>query len=245
MNSEALQETRGASIPVSALATIADLRCARELRVLVTGERAWLRWNATEEAIVLRLMALSEARIYAKRDGLWYEHGHRLPDFDAPLDSNAFVSMHRAVVPVPIHPQPPAQTPLAPTSLRLVPSEEPHETSAVRCGIRALVRWSASVSSPRLERLSAVFAERTVLVLGRDVPDIPNSRRYWGSRVLIPLGFRAEPALAGPAILGALGVSGEDLLLLERKGYDVVPATAMVSRLTRAHLQLACRRAAR
>lgn len=240
-----LDAIRGASIPVSAVETLADLRSARELFVLLAGQRAWLRWTTVDDTLVLRLMALPDVALYDLRAGLWYPHGRRLPAFDVPLASDGFVEIHRAVVPLPIKPRTPAQSPLAPVTLALVPSAEFRPATALQCGLRTLIRWSDSVSSQRLAGLAGVFAGRTILVIGRDVPAILSGRRYWGSRVLIPLGFRADPALPESVICAALGVTGDDLLILEDDSYDVVPATAIVPHLTRANLRLARERASR
>ena len=46
-----------------------------------------------------------------------------------------------------------------------------------------------------------------MLVIGAPgtLPLLPESVRYWGSELLVPLGFRAEPDLPEAAIRGVAG----------------------------------------
>ena len=55
-----------------------------------------------------------------------------------------------------------------------------------------------------------------MMLLGQRLPTISEGEKFWGNRVLVPLGFRPAPALSESALLGALGVDEGDLLALRQ-----------------------------
>src|SRR4051794_11822569 len=105
MNRMADDPFRAARIPAPALATLADLRREPGIGVIADGEHAWVRWEAGDPRLVLRLMAIPGAELFTLRDGLWYPAGGRLPRFGLPLDDAEAIPLHRAVTPRPVHPE--------------------------------------------------------------------------------------------------------------------------------------------
>ncbi len=86
--------------------------------------------------------------------------------------------------------------------------------------------------------MKAARAEDEVMLLGRGLPVVAGGVRFWGIRVLVPLGFRADPDLPEPALRRSLRVAEDALLVLEADGVEVVPREAF-RRVTRAGLRLA------
>jgi hypothetical protein len=77
-----------------------------------------------------------------------------------------------------------------------------------------------------------------VMLLGQRLPTMSEGEKFWGDRVLTPLGFRPEPDLPESALLVALGVDEGDLLVIEAEGCEVVPRDAFRP-LSRAGFRLA------
>jgi len=77
-----------------------------------------------------------------------------------------------------------------------------------------------------------------VLLLGRPLPPIPGAERFWGGRILVPLGFRTDPEPPEPALCGALGAGDDEFLVLTQEGAETVPLRAFRT-LTRAGVRLA------
>jgi hypothetical protein len=233
-----LDAVRGARLPAAALETLADLRRDPGLAVVLDDQCAWLVWRTADDDLVLRLMAIAGVALYDRRDGLWYSHGSLLPEFGLPLDADEAKGLHAVVVPQPMGPSPPGQPIASPMTLRLVRDARPRPVTALRCTADALARWAETATSARLERLSATWDKSHVLVRGREVPEVLSADRFWGIRILVPLGFRPEPELPEQALLNVLGAEDEDLFLLEPDGCEVVPL-GVFQTLSRASLRLA------
>src|SRR4051794_18492656 len=124
-----------ASLPASALAALADLRREPGVAVTLSGGRAFVRWDPTSEELLRRVFPLEGVELYARRDGLWYRHGHRLPTFGLPLDGEETVPLHRAVTPLPVLPEPTGGEPPGPVELKLVRDVRERGASALMCGL--------------------------------------------------------------------------------------------------------------
>jgi hypothetical protein len=227
-----------ACVHVSALAELVDLRREPGVTVTLAGDRAWIRWDPASGAILRRVLPLPGAELYERRGELWFRHGHRLPSFGLPIQGAEAVPLHRAVLPMPAHPEPPVGVPSPPVELTLVRDGQPRDTSAIRCGLEALGRWAEVATTARLGALRAARSDDRVLLLGRPLPPLAGVERFWGDRVLIPLGFRPEPDLPEPALHRALGADRDTLLVLTSQGAELVPLAAF-NPLTRAGIRLA------
>ncbi len=94
-------ESPGAArLPAASLASLADLRRDLGIGVIADGDHAWIRWEAGDESLSLRLMAIPGAELFVLRDGLWYPAAGRLPRFGLPLDSARPIPMRAGVVSV-------------------------------------------------------------------------------------------------------------------------------------------------
>jgi hypothetical protein len=227
-----------ACLPVSALAELADLRREPGVTVVCAGDRAWVRWEPASEAVLRRVLPLPGAELYERRGELWYRHGHRLPSFGLPVDRDERIPLSTAVLPEPVHPDPPAGVVPGPVSLSLVRDGFPREASALRCRLEVLARWAEMAPTARLDALRAARAGDLVLLVGRPLPPLPEAERFWGAGVLVPLGFRPEPDLPEATLRHALGAGEETSLVLTAEGAEVVPLAAF-GRLSRAGVRLA------
>jgi hypothetical protein len=92
-----------------------------------------------------------------------------------------------------------------------------------------------------IEQLQAARFGDAVLLLGERLPPIAEGERFWGQRVLIPLGFRSEPALPESALREVLEVGPDDIALLGDRRAEVIEGRAL-QQLTRAGVRLAVSR---
>jgi hypothetical protein len=127
---------------------------------------------------------------------------------------------------------------LQPITLSLVHDHRPRHTTGLLCGLSELGRWADGATTARIVSIQAARAGDQVLLLGGKLPLLSGSERFWGERVLVPLGFRAEPALPERALLEAVGAGEDDLLLLGSQGAELVSRKAFQP-LTRAGIRLA------
>jgi hypothetical protein len=231
-------QARCASLPASALAALADLRRNPGLSVAHAGDRVWVTWTPGDEAIVPRLMAIPGVELYDRRDDLWFRRGCRLPSFGLPPDEGEAVPLHRAIVPGPVESILSEGIPPSPARLTLTRDDRVRAASALLCPLVELASWAELATSAQLADLGAARDEDRVLLRGRRLPPIVGGERFWGERVLAPLGFRAEPDLPEPALRRALGTAADMLLVLRAEGVEVVPLDAFRP-LTRAGVRLA------
>jgi hypothetical protein len=232
-----LHDVGCASLPRDELAALAEVRCEAGVTVALDGKRAWVRWQAGDERVLRLVLPVAGVRLYVERGGHWYRHGRHLPDFTFPEDLE-YRPLAHVLVPAPAAiVRPPVVRP-QPVLVRLVADQRPRTTTALVCGLAELERWADTVSSVRLATLRAACCQERVLLRGERLPLLPGGERYWGDRVLLPLGRRPEPELPESALAEALGIGVEELLLLKETGAEGVPCRALQP-LTRAGLRLA------
>ena len=71
-----------------------------------------------------------------------------------------------------------------------------------------------------------------------ELPLLPESVRYWGTDLLVPLGFRADPELPEGAIRRVVGAGDGDLVVLDEEGFELIARDAFKP-LSRAGIRLA------
>jgi len=239
-----MNEVCCASFAAGALAVLADLRARDDIKASVAGGRAWVRWPAGDDNVLLRVLAVEGVELYARRGDRWHRFGAALPAFDFP-EGLEFRPLHAILFPAPVMPVPAGEalrglTPPARLALVLAPDARPRPASALTCTAAELARWADGTPAARLAALEAAWCKGRVLVLGARLPPLASGRRYWGEAVLVPLGFRPEPDLPPGAVRDALGLTAEELLLLDEGSAEVVPRSALRP-LTRARARLAAR----
>lgn len=231
-----LDNVSRARLPLAALPALARLRCLPGVTLRVDGDRAWLHWPAGDERVLRSVLPLAGVELYECRDGLWYSPGRHLPAFDVPADDRG-QPLDRVLFPAPVEPEPTPVPSLRPESLRLVRDARPRPATALRCTLPDLARWAETATTAGLSALAAARSGDRVLLLGRPLPALPGGR-LWGERLLVPLGFRPEPALPEATLLEALGVADDGLVVLGAEAAEVLPRAAFAP-LTRAGVRLA------
>jgi hypothetical protein len=230
-----------ASLPSDSLAALAEVRDEPGVEVALVGARAWVRWPAGKDDVLSRVLPATGALLYERRDGLWYRPGARLPSFDVPVITTAR-PLAQVLTPAPVRPRPADDVMLQPLPLRLVRDDVPRPPAALCCAAAELARWANVATSAALAAVRAATSGSLVLVVGRRLPPLPGAERFWGERVLVPLGWRAAPGWPESALCDALGLGDGELVLLRGVGATAVPADALRP-LTRASARLAAREA--
>jgi len=249
-------DVRCASIPVEQLSLLADLRGRADgVRVSIADGIAWVYWEPESEQmhaiLVRRLMPLPGVRLFTERGGRWYRLGECLPDFGVPVcDGSAGVPLDRIILPTPIQAHRPEGLPAVSLRIRLVRAErsQARPASALRCPLEAIADWAERATSAQLARLQGGWSrgsghgegEAEVQVLGTpgSIPLLPDGVRFWGTDLLIPLGFRADPDLSEPALHRALGAGAGDLAVLDHDGFELI-ARRIFKPISRAGIRLA------
>ena len=245
--SSPLEQVSCARLPAEGLSWLAELRCAPDIIVARAGEHFWLRWPAGGDEILERMLAVPGIELFEQRGTTWYRQGEHLPAFDVPAKLDGTL-LHQVLFPAPLALTPsstessqgkgPAAGRPAPMQLRLVPEELRHPTTALLSELDALARWAENATTAELTALRAARWRSEVLVRGANPPAIEHSKRFWGKRILVPLGLRPEPPLPESALRAALNVTDDQIVLLSPDGADVI-AEDLFQPLTRAGLRMA------
>jgi hypothetical protein len=232
-----LENVSCARLPLASLPALAGLRCRPGVTVRIEGASAWLRWPVDDEGVRRCVQPLAGAELYEIRDGVWYRPGRHLPAFEVADEDGR--PLEGALFPAPVEPEPPPVVALSPQVIRLAPADRPRAATVMHTPLAELGRWADTATTAQLAALRAARSGDRVLLLGRPLPALPGGLRLWGERLLVPLGFRPEPAFPESTLLEALGVGPENLVLLTAESAEVVPRGAFEP-LTRAAVRLAC-----
>lgn len=225
-----------ASLPAASLAGLAPLRVHTDIRVHVLGNLAWLWWHVGDEVVLQRIGALHGAKVFARRDGKWYQPGQHLPAFEVPDDEGA-QPLLRILTPAPVQAE--HSTPsILPLTLQLVRDDRYRAASALCCSLADLAGWAEQATSKQLTLLTALRAGERVLLRGERLPPLPAAQRYWGRSILTPLGFRPEPEATEGVLREALRLQDEEIALLSEAGFEAIDARRFQP-LTRAGVRLA------
>jgi hypothetical protein len=232
-----LDEVCCAKLPERGLASLAPLRCATGVTVTLEGEWAWIRWPPENGEVLAQVLPVPGVELYERREDRWFRHGSFLPAFDVPeLEEGR--PLYQALLPLAVHATKLAEDRLEPVVLRLVRDYRPRATIALLCGLSEMSKWVEAVPGPRLASIRGAFCATRALLLGTRLPLIGGCTRFWGDRVLVPLGLRPEPDLPEEAILEALRVAKQEFLLMQEEGVEIISFDA-VQPLTRSSLRLA------
>jgi hypothetical protein len=239
----ALHEVCCASFPPDRLAELAEIRCAPGVRVAFAADRAWVHWEAGDERILRQVLPIAGVQLYLFRDGRWFRAGQHLPAFEVPQQLD-YRPLHERLMPAPVQPVPGLPPNLRPVLLRLVQDDQPRVTTAMACDLAELASWADTVPVARLAALQAACCESRVLLLGERLPLVASAERFWGERLLVPLGYRPEPALPETALHAAVGLADDEILVMRADNAEII-ARSTFQPLTRAGLRLASREGAR
>ncbi len=226
-----------ASLPLSALPLLAGLRTNDSLRCWVRDDRLWLRWPAGSDEVTAMLLPIRGVELFELRDGLWYRPGLRLPVFTVPAESET-TWLARLLSPAPVETIAPREAGFAPVPVRLVRDERERPATALLCALADLGRWVELATSRQLASLTAAWCGERVVVRGTPLPVLAEGVRFWGERVLTPLGFQVEPALPEGMLTEGLGLNRGAVALVHPEGIEVIAFEAF-GPLSRAGVRLA------
>jgi MoxR-vWA-beta-propeller ternary system domain bpX2 len=228
-----------ARLPAAALGRLAALRCQHGVQVALNDRDLWIRWDPGQDAIALALLPLAGCQLYGRKDGHWYAWGRTLPAFEVP-ESPRFRPLFQVIFPAPMQPVTPDHTAVVRTTLRLVADTTYRATQAMQCPLDLFRAWADTVPGCTLARYQGAIKKTRLFVLGKKLPWLADGERFWGHRVLLPIGYRPDPLLAEADLLKAAGVAESDLLVIRQESCEIV-ATDEFTFLSHAALRLSGR----
>lgn len=233
-----LDDCRAARLPQAGLAALAPLRAGGGVQVVV-DDPAWVTWDRSRPDVVAAILAVPGAELFVARDGRWFRSEDQLPVFDVPPAGEP-VPLDRAVVPAAFAATEPNRRECPRVPLRLVRSDEPRPTSAVRCSLNPLWAWVDAATTAEITAVKAARSGDIVWLMGTRLPALIGAERFWGDWVLIPLGYRAEPNWPEDALREAANVGSDELLVVGVDGTEAIPLEAFRA-LTRGAVRRGCR----
>jgi MoxR-vWA-beta-propeller ternary system domain bpX2 len=233
-----LSACRAARVPTAGLESLAPLRAKGGVRV-IAGDVAWVSWENDRPDVVSALLTVPGVELFEPREGRWFRPCNQLPAFDVPPAGES-VALDRIIVPATLTPIDPDGREQRRVPLKLVRSEVAKPTSAIRCQVEALREWADSATASEIAAVKACRCGNVAWLLGKNLPAIAGAERFWGERVLIPLGYRAEPDWPESALREATGAGPDEVLVLAENGSEALPTDAFRP-LTRAAIRHALR----
>jgi len=232
-----IEEVSGACMPVECLPILADMRCVPGIEIIQESEHVWVCWPPEREEVLQRVLAVPAVRLFVKREPHWFELGRRLPARDVGFDRPR-QPLLQVLTPAAFQPEPPSIKAIERLKLHLVPDDRIRQTTALRCSLEVLQEWIERTPSIQFDGLKAVLADKEVLVLGSRLPMLPGNVRYWGERVLTPLGFRVEPEIPPRVLQEVLDLSHHDMAILSETGVERI-SIELLTELSRGRVRLA------
>jgi hypothetical protein len=188
---------------------------------------------------IARLHAIPGVQFFAERQDRWYPQRSRLPAYDLPATAPS-TPLDQVLLPADLNTRLPTSGPVEALPVRLVREVRYQPTRALLCTLAVLERWADQALSAQIERLEGAHMESEVLLLGESLPHLLGNRRFWGDRLLLPVGSRVEPAVGDDALLEAWGATAGELVLFDGARAEIVPTSALMP-LSRASIRLAAR----
>lgn len=233
---DAWKTVTAARLPAAALPALAPVRTRPGVTVAFADWSAWAFFAPGDEAVLRCLRPVSDVAFFSPRGNHWHAFGRRLPSGERPPTEDAR-PLDRVLFPEPLAPVPPPESFGRPVPLTLVCGGKVQPTAALCCSVAAVAAWADGATTFELSSVRAARRGARAVLLGARLPAIAG-RRYWGHRVLLPLGMRADPDLGDEALRTACDVADDELLLLDETGPAAIPEAAFAP-LTRAGVRLA------
>jgi MoxR-vWA-beta-propeller ternary system domain bpX2 len=206
-----LENATCARIPSLALASLARLRRSEGVSVILDGDHAWVFWDPGDAQVLRAVLPIDGVELYEKRGNAWHRSGRRLPSFEGSPPGEP-IPLSRAVTPAPFSAMLPREDSPPTLPLRLWRDARPRPTTAALCSLVVLGKWADTALSSEIGAIRGAVLGDSALLLGRGLPPWPRSTRYWGSQLLVPIGYQVRPCLPETTIIEALGSLGRELL---------------------------------
>ncbi len=236
-----LEHVTCARLPAARLAALASLRRIEGISVVLEGDSAWVFWENEDDRVLRVVLPVEGVELFERREGGWYRPGCRLPRFES-VPVGEPIPLSQAVFPAGFSVDAPGDRMPGPVPLRLARDGRPRPTTAALGPLAELGRWAETAPSSEIEAVRGAIRGDLAWLLGRSLPPWPGSTRYWGRRVLVPIGFEPRPNLPESTLLEAFGALDREILRLvpegERLAVEVVPLSAFGT-MSRAGIRLA------
>jgi hypothetical protein len=226
-----------ARLPEADLSRLTQLRDRPDIRVRLSGASAWVTWSSSRAEVVRALMPVRDVVFFRTERGARYRLGDRIPMSEAPPDGEDR-SLSGALLPSPLHPLPSDESSSSPVQLQIVRGGSPQPTSALLCGLDSLRAFADTATTAELAAMRGILSGDRAVLFGAKLPPIAGAARLYGTDVLLPVGFRAEPDLPPAVLLSAVGAEPGETLILTEDGWELVPVD-LAEPLTRAGMRLA------
>ena len=227
-----------ARVPAGALPLLGRLRAYASVEVCGQAGHVWVRWNEGGYEVLQTLLPVEDAEFFERADNagqaLWRRCGHSLPAFEVP--DHGFHPLAGVLVPGPQQTFTDIEETTPRVVLALKRSGQARPATALMCTRTSLAQWAEMAASRDITVLKAATSENSVLLTGQPLPAI-EGERYWGERLLCPLGWAPDPALPESALLEAAGVADGEIALLRGNELEIIPRDQLVP-LTRASARL-------
>jgi hypothetical protein len=235
-----LANVRAARFPIAGLAALAPVRSQGAIRVIEFADEAWVFWDRDEATILQLLIGIPGVEFYVKGRAGWMRIESKLPRFDVPpLD--AANDLQLTILPDAAEPTRVSESTFQRIAVSLVRCEKQRPTTALCCEVSALRDWADTALTSEITRVRAIRSGNRAWLLGNDLPALPAAERFWGKRLLAPLGYRPEPDWPEPILLEVAGIEKKELLVMHLDRAETLPMEAFQP-LTRAAIRLALNR---
>jgi hypothetical protein len=226
-----------ASLPRIHLERLAPIRAWRQVKVQEQGPTLWLSWPEQTAGVAELVFPLPGSELYERREGHWFAFKRQLPSFAVP-DLAGAKPLSELLFPEAVTLPTVATAGRPAIPITLLADSQPREVSALRCCAAELHEWMETVPTARFAKVLALRQEDTVFLLGNNLPPIAGAQRYWGNRILTPLGFRYEPLLAEAILVGIFDLASKQMLLVDHQRMELVDSSR-AQPLSRAAVKLA------
>jgi MoxR-vWA-beta-propeller ternary system domain bpX2 len=209
-------EFSAARIPSEDLDSLARFRDREDIQLApdVGGNHLWVRWPIESFDVAMAVFGISRVELFRSSGLQWYRAGSRIPIDFSPPDHDRFCSIQRLLIPSKIEWDGPSGA-VRPMTLLLAPSDVRRATSAMKARASDLIAWAECTPRSRLASKLAAIEGEMVWLLGADLPWAPGPR-WWGDRILCPLGLEPVPRLSEEFFVQALGLADGESAVLER-----------------------------
>jgi hypothetical protein len=218
-----LAQIGAARFSIDYLSMLSAFRDMRSIKILVDRDVTWACWPPGLESVLECVMIIPGCELFEQRDHVWYRLLHRVPAFDFPTSFDEAKTIDQVIVPANLDAI--AAEPSAPTRaiLQLSRDEVVRQTTAMLADLIALDRWVDSAATHELETISASIDGRRVFLVGRRLPTLSDSQRFWGQRIFCPLGFSPDPRLAESSLMALIGLEDSELAILTAERIEIIP----------------------
>ncbi len=233
----ALDRVRDTRLPKAGLATLAHLRNQQEIRVVEFADGAWIFWEGERPTVLQLLLGIPNVELFVPKNSDWVRIDRHVPTFAVP-DRDASTRLENTILPLAVQPTLISESTFQRISVSPVRCEKAHPTSAVCCEIEALRTWADTALTREINAIRAARKGKMAWLLGSDLPVLAKAERFWGNKLLVPLGYRPEPAWPESVLVDVAGIEKGELLVLRPDRVETLPLDAF-QHLTRAAIRLA------